>query len=132
MGAPRPHPADLVTGQARAEHRVAHERLRGAVGDDVVLDPQIAHDLDGPLVGDVRPRRVRRPPVLGDHDVLDTMARQEKRGRSTGRAAADHQDVRGEHLHLHKYENSRAIRPIFIRGQCYTLRIWICGTSSAL
>ena len=83
MGAPRSHTPDLVAREAGAEHGVAHQPLGGAVGLDVGLDAQVSEDLDGPLVGDVGARRVRRPRVLGDDDVLDP-----ERGERQGRRAA--------------------------------------------
>lgn len=64
MGAPRPHPADLVAGQARAEHGVAHEVVGRAGGGDIGHDPEVAEDLDRALVGDVRAGRVRRQRYL--------------------------------------------------------------------
>ena len=93
--APGAHAADLVPGQARAEHGVAHQSLRRAVGQDVVLDAEVAHDLDRALVGDVRARRVGRPAVLGDDDVVHARGGQEQRGGRAGGARADDEDVGG-------------------------------------
>src|SRR5206468_1208298 len=54
-------------------------------------------DLHRPLVGDVRPRAVGRPPVLGDHHVVDA-ERGQREGRSAaGWAAADHQNIGLDH-----------------------------------
>ena len=93
MRAPGADAADLVAGQAGAEDRVAHQLVRRRLGPDVRLDAEVAEDLDGALVGDVRPRGVRRPPVLGDDHVVDAVGGQAQRGAAAGRAAADDQDV---------------------------------------
>src|SRR4051794_4870318 len=91
--APGADPADLVAREAGAEHGVAHELVRRAAGDDLVLDAEVPEDLDGPLVGDVRPRGVGRPPVLRDDEVLDPVGGEQQRGRGAGRPAADDEDV---------------------------------------
>ena len=66
---PRADAADLLPRDARAEHGVADQRVLGRVGQHLLLDAEVAEDLHRTLIGDVRPRRVRRPPILGDHDV---------------------------------------------------------------
>ena len=68
---PRPHPAQLVAGEAGAEHGFAHQLVRRGLGQHVLLDAEIAKHLHRALIGDVGARRVRRPPVLGQHHVLD-------------------------------------------------------------
>src|SRR5262249_33565226 len=69
VGAPSADPADLLARDRGAEHGIADEFVRRRVGKDLVLDTEVAEDLHRALVGDVRPRGVRRPPVLGDHDI---------------------------------------------------------------
>ncbi len=96
MRTPGADPADLVARQAGAEHRVTHQVMRRGLREDVVLDPHVAEDLDGPLVGDVRSGRVRGPAVLRDDQVLDAVRREEQRGRRSGRTAADDQYIGGE------------------------------------
>ena len=91
--APGAHASDLIAGQRRAEYGVAHQRLRRALGLDVGLDPKVAEDLDGPLVGDVGARGVGGPRVLGDHDVIDVERRERQRGGAAGRPATDDQHV---------------------------------------
>ena len=95
--APRVQAGELVAGQAGAEHRVAHQVVRDALGLDLVLEAHVAHDLDGALVGDVGARRVRRPAVLRDDEVVDAVGAQEQRARASGRAGADDQDVGLDH-----------------------------------
>jgi hypothetical protein len=79
-GSPRADPADLLPRDRGAEDRVTDQVVGCGVGQHLVLDAQVAEDLHGPLVGDVRPRRVGGPPVLGDHDVRDAERREEERG----------------------------------------------------
>ena len=93
MGAPGAHAPDLIARQAGAEHGVPHQVLRGPVGRDVVLDPQVAEDLHGALVGDVGAGGVRRPAVLGDHDVLDAERGQRQRGGRARRPCAHDEHV---------------------------------------
>src|SRR5487761_370954 len=69
VGAPGEDAADLLAGDARAEDGVADQCVRRGVREHLVLDAEVAEDLHRPLVGDVRARRVGRPPVLRDHDV---------------------------------------------------------------
>lgn len=52
--APGVDPADLLTGDAGAEHGVADQTVLGGVRQYLVLDAEIAEHLHGPLVGDVR------------------------------------------------------------------------------
>jgi hypothetical protein len=70
MRAPGVQPGELLTRQARAERGLAHHVLGDALLLDVLLDAGVAQDLHGPLVRDVRARRVRGPAVLRDADVL--------------------------------------------------------------
>src|SRR4051794_9131342 len=97
VGAPGVQARELVAGEAGAEHRVAHQRLRHALGLDLALEAHVAHDLDGPLVGDVRARRVRRPAVFRDDQVPHAVGAQEQRARAARRAGPDDQDVRLDH-----------------------------------
>ena len=97
--APGADPAELVAGQRGAEHRVAHQVLRHGERRGLLLDAEVAEDLHRPLVGDVGPGRVGRPPVLGDDDVLDAVRGQRERGGRPGGAGADDEDVGGEHAH---------------------------------
>ena len=48
--APRTQPSELLPGQTRAEHFVAHEFLRRGLLDDVRLDAHVAKDLHGALL----------------------------------------------------------------------------------
>ena len=93
VGAPGLDPADLLAGDRRAEHGVADQFVRGRVREHLVLDPEVAEDLHRPLVGDVRARRVGRPPVLGDHDVRHPEGGQAERRRAAGGSRADDQHV---------------------------------------
>ena len=93
MGAPRPHAPDLIARQACAEHRVAHQVIRCPDARDVLLDPQVAEDLDRPLVGDVGARRIRGPRVLGDHDMLHPQGGQRQRRGAARWPAPHHEDV---------------------------------------
>ncbi len=43
-------PSELLPGQTRAEHFVAHEFLRRGLLDDVRLDAHVAKDLHGALL----------------------------------------------------------------------------------
>ena len=97
VGAPGQDAADLLTRDRRAEHGVAHELVRRRLGEDLLLDPEIAEDLHRALVGDVRARGVGRPPVLGDHQVLDAQAGQEQSRSRPRRAGPDDQDVGRDH-----------------------------------
>ena len=65
--APGAQRADLLAGQARAERR-SRPSARAARPSPMTSSsmPGVAQDLHRALVGDVRPRRVRRPAVLGD------------------------------------------------------------------
>ncbi len=58
-GAPRHHPRQLAPGERGREDLLPHEVVRKGSGHDAFLDAEVPQDLDGPLVGDVRPRRVR-------------------------------------------------------------------------
>ena len=78
--APRPQPAELVAGEAGAEHGFAHQLVRRGLGQHVLLDAEVAKHLHRALVGDVGARRVRRPAVLGQHHVLDPVGGERQRG----------------------------------------------------
>ena len=80
VGAPRAHPRQLLAGEARAEHLVAHQGLRRRLGDHLVLESHVAQDLDRPLVGDVRARRVSQPAVALDEHVGDAVLTKEQCG----------------------------------------------------
>ena len=92
-GPPRPDPADLLTDQPGAQHGVAHQVLRRADRQRLLLDAKVAQDFQGALVGDVRAGRVRDPAVLGHHRGGHTVGRQDQRGGATGRPAANHEDI---------------------------------------
>jgi hypothetical protein len=93
VGTPSTDPADLLARDGRAEHRVADELVRRGVRLDLILDAEVAEDLHRPLVGDVRPRRVGGPAVLGDHDVRHVQAGEAQRGRAPGRPGPDDEHV---------------------------------------
>ncbi|SIK36849.1 Uncharacterised protein [Mycobacteroides abscessus subsp. abscessus] len=92
-GAPRLEAGDLLSGEARRPDVVAHVRVRGGHGDDVVLDAEIAEDLHRALVGDVRPGRVRGRRIAGDGDRVDAVAGEDRRERESGRAGPDDEDI---------------------------------------
>src|SRR5690348_8583857 len=61
MIAPRIEPAELLAGQALAEHVVGHQMLRHRLRHRLVLEAEIAQHLHRTLVGDVGARRVSQP-----------------------------------------------------------------------
>jgi hypothetical protein len=82
-------------GKAFAEHVLAHQVLvRGVhVGLGLHFVTEIAKDLHRALVGDVRPRRVREPPVAVDDHVLDAIRRQERRRHGARGPGSDDQNI---------------------------------------
>jgi hypothetical protein len=59
--APGPQPAELLARDGGAEDGVAHQVLRGGLGDHILFDTQVTQHFHGALVGDVCPGRVRQP-----------------------------------------------------------------------
>ena len=88
---PRCGSPDLLTCDARCRKPCRRPAMRRRIGEDLLLDAHVAEDLHRPLIGDVRAGRVRRPAILGDHDVRYAERRQEQRSRRTRWPAADDQ-----------------------------------------
>ena len=107
---PRPHPAQLVAGEAGTEHGFAHQRVRRGRGQHILLNAEIAKHLHRALIGDVGARRVRRPPILGQHHMLDPERGERQRGSTAGRAAADDQHLGFQISGGNRWERCRAGR----------------------
>ena len=97
MVAPGLDPAELLPGQALAEHGVGHELLWCGQPHGLVLELQVAQDLHGPLVRDVRPGRVGEPAELRHQDVGDPVGAQQQSGGGARRATADDQHIGLKH-----------------------------------
>ncbi len=97
--APGHHPRDLLACKARCIDLRAHQLLRHRHGDQLVLDPEIPEDLDSPLVGDVRSRRVGRSVVLRDRDGVHLEPRQQCGSGQAGRTGANDEDVGIDDVH---------------------------------
>ena len=92
-GSPRPHADQFGAGETGRERRVAHQLPWARVSRNILRDSEIAEDLVGTLVGDVRARAVGHP-VAARHDVTAHAAiRQRKSRRRTGRAGPNDQHV---------------------------------------
>jgi len=104
-GSPGFRAEDLAARHTGDPQVVAHELLLRRHGVETVLDTQVAHDLDGSLVDDVRPRRVRGGRVSLDEQVLDAIARQGERGDQSRRPRThDHdRDVPLLRRHAHHF-----------------------------
>jgi hypothetical protein len=90
-------PAQLLAGQRGDERRLAHQVLRGGLGDHLLLQAGVAQHLHRALVGDVRARRVGQPGVLGDHDVRYAVRAQQHGRRAARRPAADDENIGLDH-----------------------------------
>src|SRR5579859_4209785 len=101
MQSPTGHPANLLTGQAFAENRSAHQVLIGRVQISLLLHllAEVAQDLHGAQVRDVRPRRVGQPTILVDDHVVDTVRRKQRGTGGAGRPRSDDEYVRGYFIH---------------------------------
>src|ERR1700747_1619073 len=101
MLAPALHAPDLLAGERGAEYVLAHQILLGSEQIGLVLDlaTEIAQDLHGALIGDVRPRRVRQPAVAIDHHVVDAVRREQCGTRRTGRSGTNDQNVGADVSH---------------------------------
>ena len=97
MVAPGLDPAELLPGQALAEHGVGHELLWCGQPHGLVLKLQVAQDLHGPLVRDVRPGRVGEPAELRHQDVGDPVGAQQQSAGGARRATADDQHIGLKH-----------------------------------
>src|SRR5258708_12309874 len=58
---PGPHPDEFGPGETGGERRVAHQLPRARVTGYILRDPEIAEDLVGSLVGDVRAGAIGHP-----------------------------------------------------------------------
>ncbi|ONK15974.1 hypothetical protein STBA_68240 [Streptomyces sp. MP131-18] len=92
-------PGHLRPGEGGHEHVVGHGLAGHRAGQDAVLDAQVAQDLAGALVDQVRPRRVGGAEVAVHQQVAHPVAGQgQGRGQARGPAAGDehrHPDVPG-------------------------------------
>ena len=85
--------AEFLSGKARAIGGVAHQLPRRGLRHEEVFHAEVAHHLDGSLVGDVRTRCVGQLPVLGDDRDTHAVGGERKSHGATRRARTHHQDV---------------------------------------
>src|SRR5579863_8095576 len=101
MQPPTWHPANLLAGQTFAENRPTHQILIGRVQVSLLLHllAEVAQDLHGAQVRDVRSRRVGQPTILVDDHVVDTVCRKQRGAGGASRPRSDDEYVRGYFIH---------------------------------
>ncbi|MNL09480.1 hypothetical protein D3C87_1302410 [compost metagenome] len=73
--APGQQAAQFLAGKTGGPDIVGHQLVRRGGGDDRGFNPRIAVNLDGALVGDMRPRAVGGPAIFVDQQAFDAIAR---------------------------------------------------------
>ncbi|MNJ33316.1 hypothetical protein D3C77_280000 [compost metagenome] len=81
----------LLAAETGGPDVIGHQFVGTCSGDHLWLDPGIAKNFHGALIGDVRTRAIGSPAVLVDQQVANAIARQQQGGCQAGRAAADNQ-----------------------------------------
>ena len=95
MLSPALHPTDFFTGEAFAEHVLAHEILLGSKEIGLVLNvlSEVAQHLHRALVGDVRAGCIGQPAITVHHHIIDAIARQKRGSGRPRRTGSDNEDV---------------------------------------